>query len=149
MGREVVPRAQQQFHDPVALFRGEAGQRLGAHLAADRDHLGEERLRLLGDEELPGAPVVRIGTALDPAGLRHAVEEPRQRDRLDLQQLGEAGLVDALVIDEIGQDLALRAGQAQAFGALVEALAEQPRGLVQDEAEAAIEVESTIVHGPA
>ena len=141
-----MPRAPQQFHDPIALLRRQAGERLGAHLATDRDHLDEERLRFLGDEKLPGAAVPRIGATLDPAGLCHPVEERAQRDRLELQKLGEPRLVDALVIDEIGQDLALRAGQAQAFGALIEALAEHPRGLVQDEAEAAIEVEIAVAH---
>src|SRR5205823_14732033 len=64
---------------------------------------------------------------------------PRQGDRLDLQQLGKRRLVDALLAGEIGEQLPLRTGQAQLGAArpLLESLAQQPRHVVQDEAERA------------
>ena len=72
--------------------------------------------------------------------LRHGIEQSvsclvldmqmPELNGLELQELGQSGLVDALVIDEIGEHLALRPGEAQRFGALVVTLAQQPRGLV-------------------
>ena len=62
--------------------------------------------------------------AFDEAPLGEFVEDAHQRDRLDLQQFGEAALMNAFVLREIGDSLPLRAREAEASGALLETLAE-------------------------
>ncbi len=58
-----------------------------------------------------------------------------RRDRLDFEDLGEAALVDTLVVREIGKRLPLRAGQPKGLRPLLEPLAQQPGDVVEKETE--------------
>src|SRR6476646_3521365 len=49
------------------------------------------------------ATVSRVRASLDPAVLLHAIDLPNQGHRRDLEQVGKAGLVDALVAGEVAQ----------------------------------------------
>src|SRR5207248_2391954 len=80
--------------------------RLGRHVP----DAVEDRPCLGGQEQAPGPAVGRVGSALDPSRLLHAVDLPDQRHRPDLQQIGEASLVDALVAGEIAEGTTLRPG---------------------------------------
>src|SRR5580692_6937237 len=59
------------------------------------------------------------------------VDDAHERDRLDLQQLGQTALMDTFVLREVSQDLPLRPRQARAPGVLLEASLQQARDLVQ------------------
>ncbi|MNN96968.1 hypothetical protein D3C81_2160370 [compost metagenome] len=72
-------------------------------------------------------------TALDQATLLHFVEQAHQGDRLDLQQVGQAFLMNAFIEGQLGQHLPLRAGQVEVARALFEALAHQPRHIMHKE----------------
>ena len=68
------------------------------------------------------------------------VLDGHSRWRLDLEDLGERCLVDALARRQVGQDPPLRAGQAERAGAPVEALAQQARDVVQQKSDVAIRI---------
>jgi len=71
---------------------------------------------------------------LDETSLLESVENPNKGDRLNLENFGEGALVDALVVRQIGHRLVLRAREAEMFGALIEAPAEQPSDIIDQEA---------------
>ncbi len=66
------------------------------------------------------------GWRIDKARLLHPLNVPAQRDRLDLKEIRQPGLVYPLVHRQIGEDLPLRARQADFPRAVVEALAQEP-----------------------
>ena len=103
--------------------------------------------RLLGQNEATGAAISGIEVSFDPAVLLHAIDLPNQGHRLDLKQIGETGLVDALVAGEVAQHLALRPGEAEEKKcALIEAPAKQAGDVVHEKAEAAVKVHRPILH---
>ena len=77
---------------------------------------------------------------LDQTRLLQPVEDAGERDRLDLEDLGQRALLDALVARQMRQHLALRAGQPELARILLEALAHQAGHVVQEEAEIAVEI---------
>src|SRR4029077_20019325 len=89
-----------------------------------------------------GAPVAGLGLALDPAVLLHAVDLSHQGHRLDLEQIGEAGLVDPLCASQIAEHLALCPGQAEEQQRpLIEPAPEQAGDVVNEKTEAAVEID--------
>src|SRR5260221_2386653 len=136
---EIAADMDQRRSELVALALGEPGERLGARLVAECAHALEHGFCLGREIELPDAPVGRVLAALDPARIGHAVDQSAEGDRLDLEDLGKACLVDAFMPREMGENLPLRACQIEAARALVEALAHQPGYVVQEEAEGGIE----------
>src|SRR5207237_4545451 len=99
------------------------------------------RARLRGQEQAPRATVGRMRAALDPARFFHAIDLPHQGHRPDLQQIGEPGLVDALVARDIAEGPALRPGQAEAAAVMVEAPPEQASDVVDEKPETAFEIQ--------
>src|SRR6185295_5301324 len=75
----------------------------------------------------PYPPVGRMRMALYQRQCLELVDDAAKRDRLDLQQIGQAALVDAFVLRQIGQDLPLRTRKAGAARVLLEAFPEQSR----------------------
>src|SRR5882757_6318241 len=59
------------------------------------------------------------------------VDDAAKGDRLDLQQLSQAALVDAFVLRQISEDLPLRARKTGAAGVLLKMSPEQPRNVMQ------------------
>src|SRR5215472_4999061 len=102
--------APQQLDQLPTLLRGHPGKRLGSNFVREVEDAGEDRPGLVGQDEAAGTPVARLRLPLDPAVLLHAVDLPHQGHRLDLEQIREARLIDALVTSQIAQDLALRSG---------------------------------------
>ena len=95
----------------------------------------------VGQDKAMGAPVAGIGPPLDPAVLLHAIDLSNQSHRLDFEQIGKAGLVDALVAGEIPQHLALCPGEAEEQQCtLVESTPEETGDIVNEKAEAAVEI---------
>src|ERR1051325_11724154 len=95
-------RAQVVLHEVEATeqrveLRGlEPRQRRRHQVVAERGELLEQRSRGRREEQPLGAAVVRVGPPLDQAIVGEAVEQPRQRDRLQVEHLGELGLLEAL-----------------------------------------------------
>jgi hypothetical protein len=72
--------------------------------------------------------------ALDQPPFREPVENAHQGNRFDVEQFGEAGLMDAFVLREISDGLPLRTRQALMSGPLFESLAQEAGDLVQQKA---------------
>ena len=71
-------------HEGVALRIGEARKGLGARVLPDVLQQGEARMGVGREVKPPAAPVAGVLAALDePAGLQ-LVEDPHERDGLDL-----------------------------------------------------------------
>ncbi len=68
---------------------------------------------------------------LDQTPRLELVDDAAKRDRLDFQQVGQAALVDAFVLRQIGQHLPLRPRQAGVSRVLLKASPQQSRDLVQ------------------
>ena len=66
-----------------------------------------------GEKQALGAAVVGIGTPLDQAAVAQLVEQPGQRDRLQIEHFGEFGLVEAFGTVEPDQHGPLRPGHAE------------------------------------
>ena len=131
----------QQLDQPAPLLLGKIGERLAPDRARQIQDARENRAGLFGQHQPAGAAVGRIEPALDPAILLHAVDLADEGHRLDLEQVGETGLVDAFVAREIAENPALRAGQAEKHKRpLVKAPREQPRHVVREIPKAAVEV---------
>ena len=90
-------------------------------------HLLEDRLRLRREIELHGAPIERMRAPLDPAGALHAIDEPREGDRLDLEALGERRLRHAFAARQMHDRAPLRLREAERLQASVHAAAQQAR----------------------
>src|SRR5258707_15624383 len=94
---EIVADVDQRRRQTIAVLLRQPGERLLARLVAERAHPGEDRLRLRRQIELACPAVGGVGAALDPARLGHAVDETTEGDRLDLEDFGEARLIDTLM----------------------------------------------------
>ena len=57
----------------------------------------EQRPRGRREIQPLGAPIVRVGAPLDQAVVAQPVDQPRQRDRLDVEHFGEFRLLEALI----------------------------------------------------
>ena len=66
-----------------------------------------------GKAQQAHAAVPAMEQPLDQARLLQPVEDARERDRLDLEELGQRALLDALVARQMRQHLALRPGQTR------------------------------------
>ena len=81
------------------------------------------------------APVVRVGAALDQAGGVELVDQAGERDRRDIERLGELALLIALTALEPRQNRPLRARRAELAGAMVRIGSEQPCGVMEGESD--------------
>ncbi len=111
----------------------DAGDAFGDDLVAQHAQLVEQRPRRRRQVQAPGAAVGGIGAAFDQPGLGQPVDHAAQGDRLDLEIVGEPGLVDALVARQGEQHLPLRAADAERPCPRVEAPADQPAGVAERE----------------
>ena len=93
-----------------------------------------------GEPQQAHAAVPAMEQPLDQPRLLQPVEDAGERDRLDLEELGQRALLDALVARQMRQHLALRPGQPEVARILLEALAHQAGHVVQEEAEIAVEI---------
>ena len=101
------------------------------HVLAELGEAVEQRPRGRRQVQPLGAAVVRIGAALDQAVVGQPVEQPGQRDRLQVEDFGELGLLEALGAVEPQQHRPLRAGHAELARPLV-GIGPQQAGYVHD-----------------
>src|SRR5690242_13740010 len=134
--RDVRPDLEQGVDERAALGIGQSRERLLALALTECPHALEHGRNLRRGVEPAGAAVARVGASLDPACGLEPIDQTAERHALDLEDIGEPALIDALMAMEMRQHLPLRAAQPQRDGALVEALAQESRDVVQEEAEA-------------
>ena len=91
----------------------------------------DELLALRGQEQAVGATVLRIVPPFEQTMLDQAVEQPHQRDRLQLEHVGEIDLGQALVLPQSKQHDPLGAGGPSLLGAVIDIIAQQPRTLYE------------------
>jgi len=123
--------------------RGQAANHRGA-VAMDFMQLGVGRW---AEVQPPDAAVLRVGAALHHAAGFQPVDQPRDGDRLDLEQFRQLLLGDAGLALQPEQDAPLRAGHAVRAGPLVGIDPEQPAQIVQQEQQVALEIGQTLPPG--
>ncbi len=99
------------------------------------------RPRFCGEIEAPRAPVGGVGAALEPAARLHAVDQAGERDRLDLEEVGEADLVDAFVPGELAEEVILSGREPQSLARWSKRLRSRRATYVDQPAEAAVEID--------
>src|SRR6516162_3065161 len=95
--RKVPVDASEQVNQAPTLDFGKAGESLTADFVRKIEDASEDRARLIGQDKPASAAVARVGPPFDPALLFHTIDLSNQSHRLDFEQIGEAGLVNALV----------------------------------------------------
>src|SRR5690606_4244146 len=104
-------------------------------------HLGEDGLRLRREVKAHGAAIRRIRPSLDPSGGLHTIDQPRQRDRLDLEALRELALLESLRAPQMRERAPLRLAQAKRLRAPVETATQQGRDVGDQKADAAFRLD--------
>src|SRR6202007_2553204 len=93
-----------------------------------------------------GAAVDRIGTPLDEAALAQLVEQTRQRNRLQVQDLGQFGLLQSFGPVQPDQDNLLGARNAELRGPVVCVGSQHASYVI--ECEGKFSIERTRLHRP-
>ena len=91
----------------LSVLFGHAGQCLAAGDIAILTGLFQSAARGRHQMEKPSAPVGRMRIPLDQPQRLQLVDDAAKRDRLDVEQLRESLLIDALVLRELSQILPL------------------------------------------
>ena len=113
----------------------EADQRARHHRLAEVVEPLKRRRRLVGQEEAIGAPVGGVVAPLDEAGSGQLVDQAREGDRREVEQVGQFTLLDALGAAKLGQHGPLGARHVDLAGALIRIGAQHARHVVQGETE--------------
>src|SRR5260370_589962 len=82
--RQIGMGAPEQIDQLLALLQGKPGEGFAADLVREVEDPGEDRTRLVGQDQPAGTAVARVGPPLDPAVFLHAIDLPHQSHRLDL-----------------------------------------------------------------
>src|SRR4051812_2428565 len=101
LGQQVGFHARQDREQPFALRVGYTFKRFATGDCSDGENFAQQRMSLLRQMELPDAPIGRMGAAVDEATLLQLVDDARERDRLDFEDLGEVALLDSLIAREM------------------------------------------------
>jgi len=140
-GPEVLLDALQVLEKLLLRGRRQARHALGHHVVRARVDLFDDRLRLRREVKLHGSPVGRVATPLDPAGALHAVDEPADRDRLDLEAFGERRLAQALGARDVHERAPLRLGEAERLQPAIEAAPQHASDVSDQHAKAPVWIE--------
>jgi hypothetical protein len=124
-------RRERRFVDTVEYLAGD--------LCAQRIEIVNELSTRRGQVQEPCASVLGIKAALDEFLAFQPVKQARQRDRLQLEHLGERGLIETFRAAQTSQHAPLRAGRAIFPCALVDIAAQLSGGLEKLENEFALE----------
>ena len=117
----------------------DAGKRAGHGLLAELGEPLEQRPRRRRQKQAFRPTVAGIGPAFDQAAVAKLVEEARERNRLQVEHVGEFGLVQALGTLQPYQHDPLRPGDAELRRLVVGIGPQQTRYIVENEAEFAID----------
>ena len=72
------------------LFRSiQCTQCVGLDMVAQRAQLRAQPVRAVGEIQPIGPAVSRLAAPLDPPRLLHSIDQPPERDRRDIEMLGE------------------------------------------------------------
>ena len=104
-------------------------------LLAKRRQLLEHRPRRVGQEQPLGTTISRIGPALDQTAVAQFVEQPGQRDRLQIQHFRQFRLVEALGTIELGQAPPIARGYTELCRLVVGIGPQQTRYIIENEGE--------------
>ena len=102
------------------------------HVLAKLGEPVHQRPRERREMEALGAPVVRVGAALDHAVRAQPVDQTGQRDRLKVEHFGEFRLLQALGVFQPRQHRPLGAGHAEPARALVRIGAQQASYIIEN-----------------
>src|SRR5271167_1213619 len=139
--RQITVNTTEQTDQVPSFHLGKAREGLVTDFIREVEDAGEDQARLIGQDEPAGSTVAGIGPPLDPTVLFHSIDLSNQGHRFDFEQIGKAGLVDALVAGEISQHLALCPGEAQEQQrTLVEAAPKEAGDVVNEKPKAAVEI---------
>ena len=122
----------------------DARQRAAHQVLGERAQILQRRRGFFSEIEPVGAPVGRIVAPLDEAGGRQLVDQPPERDRREVERLGEFVLLRALAALQAREHRPLRAGRAEFAGALVGIGPEQARDVMERESQLAIGREGSV-----
>src|SRR5689334_7587158 len=121
------------------------GRKITHHVGGDRIaqavEIVDELPAFRGEKQAVGAAVLRIVTPLEQAMFDEAIEQPHQRDRLQLEHIGEIDLRQALLLAQPKQHDPLRARGAAALGTVRDEVSQQPRTLDDLRNELALQVQ--------
>jgi len=110
---QITVNATEEADQVSTLCLRKACESFGTHFVREIENSSQDRACLFGQHESAGSTVTGIGPPLDPAVLFHPINLSNQGHWLDLKQIREAGLIDALVAGKVPQDLALRPSKAE------------------------------------
>src|SRR5258705_984007 len=95
------------------------------------------------------AAIIRVGHARDEAGRLQPVEQANERNRPDVENLSEGGLIDPFVLRELDEDSASCASHAWKLAHLsIVTTAPQPSSLVQQPSDRIGIIRVGIILGP-
>ena len=117
------------------VLRRHAFERARHRFLAKAAELLEQRPRRGGQEQPLGAAISRIGPALDQTAVAELVEQPGQRDRLQIEHFGQLRLVEALEAIEPDQHRPLGAGHPELRRLVVGIGPQQARYIIENKGE--------------
>jgi hypothetical protein len=106
---------------------------------SNRCKLRQQRASLFPQVEKPAATILGVPTPLDPAALFEPIDDSNQRNSLNFENVCQAALLDPLVLSQVGHHLPLRAGKSERSRPLLETFSQQPRHVVQQKPERAVD----------
>src|SRR5450432_4186177 len=113
-----------------AGFNGLLGnvlQHIGGDGIAQTIEIVDELTAARGEVQFVGAAILRIVPSLQQTVLDQPIEQPHQRDRLQLQNVSEVDLRQSLLLPQSKQYNPLGARGAAALGTVVDVIAQQAR----------------------
>src|SRR5579859_870105 len=143
----ILDRAQ-RIKAGLHRFPGEILHHVGRDRIAKAVEIVDELLAARGQEQAVGAAVLWIVAPLEQALLDQTIEQPHQRDRLQLEHLGKIDLREAFFLAQPKQHDPLRARRAAALGAIVDEVAQEPRALHELRDKLAFQVQRHSSGGP-
>src|SRR5579859_1839319 len=146
--RDAILDRAQRIKAGLHRFPGEILHHVGRDRIAKAVEIVDELLAARGQEQAVGAAVLWIVAPLEQALLDQTIEQPHQRDRLQLEHLGKIDLREAFFLAQPKQHDPLRARRAAALGAIVDEVAQEPRALHELRDKLAFQVQRHSSGGP-
>ena len=128
-----------QLGDETLLFRSiQCTQCMGLDMVAQRAQLRAQPVRAVGEIQPIGPAVGRLAAPLDPPRLLHSINQPPERDRRDIEMLGERYLAGTFATKQSCNQRPLSPGKTEPACALVDALRHEPGEILDQAAQRAV-----------